>query len=72
MWLMGRIQRGSGDSELESINGYFLRLAERHGVKAPFSRAVYELCKQRFNAASGFEPMDIRDVWAAAALESQR
>lgn len=66
------IQRGSGDSELESINGYFLRLAERHGVKAPFSRAVYELCKQRFNAASGFEPMDIRDVWAAAALESQR
>jgi 2-dehydropantoate 2-reductase len=58
------IQRGSVDTELESINGYFLRLSERHGVNAPFNQAVYDLCRERFAAPGGFQPMDIRDVWA--------
>lgn len=58
------IQRGGTDSELESINGYFLELADKHGVKATYNRVVYELCKERFAAAGGFEPMDIKDVYA--------
>jgi 2-dehydropantoate 2-reductase len=57
------IQRGSTDSELESINGYILKLAEKNSVPAPFNRAIYELAKQKFSEGS-FEPMDIKDVWA--------
>jgi ketopantoate reductase len=56
------IQRGGKDSELESINGYILDLADRHGVPAPFNRAVYDLCKQEF-AKPKFEPLDVREVW---------
>ena len=58
------IQRGAGDSELETINGHFIELADKYGVKAPFNRKVYELCKQRFNAEK-FTPMDIQEVWQA-------
>lgn len=57
------IQRGGTDSELESINGYFLQLADRHGVSAPFNRTVYDLCNERFAAPGGFQPMDIAEVW---------
>ena len=58
------IQRGGHESELESINGEFLRLAEQHGVRSPFNGAIYALCKVRF-AAPKFEPMDVIEVWAA-------
>ncbi len=56
------IQRGGVDSELETINGHFIALAERHAVRAPFNRAIYELCREHFKP--GFEPLDVRDVWA--------
>ncbi|MCA9522510.1 MAG: 2-dehydropantoate 2-reductase [Myxococcales bacterium] len=60
------ILRGSTDSELETLNGYLLGLADKHNVPAPYNHAIYELCKKRF-AQGGFEPMDIRDVWSAVA-----
>jgi 2-dehydropantoate 2-reductase len=56
------LQRGGTDSELDSLNGYFVQLADRHGVAAPYNRAVYELCKERFGKP-GFQPMDVREVW---------
>jgi len=56
------IQRGGKDSELESINGALLELADRHGVPARINRAVYDLCRKRF-AEPKFEPMDVREVW---------
>lgn len=56
------IQRGGHDSELETINGYFLKLAEKHGIDAPYNRTVYELCKREF-AKPKFEPLDVRVVW---------
>ncbi len=59
------LQRGGSDSELESINGYFLRLADAHGVSVPYNRAVYQLCKERFGEA-GFRPLDVREVWDRA------
>ena len=58
------IQRGGSDSELESINGYLLGLADRHGVEAPFNRTVYELCVREFGKP-GFEPLEMEAVWAA-------
>ncbi len=57
------IQRGGRDSELETINGYMVGLAEKHNVDAPYNRAVYELCKREFSREK-FSPLDVRDVWA--------
>jgi len=56
------IQRGGSDSELESINGYTLELADAHGVDAPYNRTVYELCREKF-ARPEFQPMDVEEVW---------
>jgi 2-dehydropantoate 2-reductase len=57
------LQRGGQTSELESLNGYFLKTAKEVGVKAPFNETIYELCKQEF-AKPKFEPMDVKDVFA--------
>lgn len=56
------LQRRGADSELETINGYILAIADKHNMKTPYNRAVYELCKQKF-AEPDFEPMAIEDVW---------
>ena len=56
------IQRGAGQTELESINGYILSLADKVGHPAPVNRAVYDICKREF-AKEGFEPLDVRDVY---------
>ncbi len=56
------LQRGGQDSELESLNGYFIKLADEHGIKIPFNRAVYELCRAEF-AKPKFTPLDVKDVW---------
>ena len=60
------IQRGGSDSELESINGYLLKLADKSGHPAPFNRAIYELAKKEF-AKDKFEPLDVKEVWEAVA-----
>ncbi len=56
------IQRGGKDSELESINGYILELAQKHGVAAPYNEAVYELAKREFSKKK-FIPLDVAEVW---------
>jgi 2-dehydropantoate 2-reductase len=56
------IQRGGHDSELDTINGYIVELADKHGIKAPYNRAVYEMCKREFSKDT-FIPVDVRDVW---------
>jgi ketopantoate reductase len=55
------IQRGGSDSELETINGYFIELADKHGMKVPYNRAIYALCKREF-AKPKFEPLDVKEV----------
>ncbi|MCP3942116.1 MAG: 2-dehydropantoate 2-reductase [Desulfobacteraceae bacterium] len=56
------IQRGGTESELESINGYFLKMADSNGVKAPYNRTIYQMCVNEFNKPS-FKPLDVKDVW---------
>jgi 2-dehydropantoate 2-reductase len=63
------VQRRSRDTELESLNGYLLGLADRHRVPAPINRAVYDLCKREF-ARAHFAPLDVGEVWAA--VEARR
>jgi len=57
------IQRGGTESELESLNGYFIKLADRRGLKVPYNRAIYELCKREFGKPD-FQPLDVTEVWA--------
>jgi 2-dehydropantoate 2-reductase len=54
---------GGADSELETLNGYFVRLASRFHVTAPYNCAVYAACKERFGKP-GFTPMSIEEVHA--------
>lgn len=56
------IQRKNSQSELESINGYFVGLAEKVGVYAPYNKAIYELCRREF-AKPVFQPLDVQQVW---------
>ncbi len=54
--------KGMTDTELDSINGYFIELADKAGMKAPYNRVVYELTKREL-ARDKFEPLDIKEVW---------
>jgi 2-dehydropantoate 2-reductase len=59
--------RGARDTELESITGYLLHLAEQHGVPAPYNRAIYRLAREKFRP--GFEPLRCEAVLAAVERE---
>lgn len=56
------IQRKAGTSELDSLLGHFVELADKYKVKAPYNEAVYELCKTEF-AKSTFTPLTEEQVW---------
>jgi 2-dehydropantoate 2-reductase len=58
------LQRKSGTSELDSLLGHFVELADRYHVPAPYNKAVYELCKTEF-AKERFTPLTEEQVWAA-------
>lgn len=58
------IVRRSKDTELESINGYVVELAARHGLKAPYNRAIYELSKREF-AKDDFQPLEAEAIGEA-------
>lgn len=49
--------RGGTSTELESLTGYIVRLAERHGVAAPWNEGLYRIAKEAF-ARPGFEPFE--------------
>ena len=55
------IVRGTGESELDTINGYLLTLADKHGLDVPYSRGLYQLCRQRFNEQP-FRPMTANEL----------
>lgn len=54
--------RASGTSEIDSLTGYIVRLAEEHRVPAPYNATIYRLAKERFGP--GFQPMRCEDVLA--------
>ncbi len=55
------IQRKTGASELESLIGEFIVMAEKHSVDIPYNKTVYRLCKIKFNAET-FVPMTEEEV----------
>ena len=60
------LQRQGTRTELESINGRVVELADQHGLAAPYNRAVYALCQREFGKPA-FVPLDLRDVWGEIA-----
>ena len=65
------LQRKSGVSELESLLGEFVRLADEHKVPAPYNKAVYKLCKEEF-AKKDFKPLTEEQVWQAVQREMKK
>ncbi len=57
------LQRRGTETELESINGYIVGLADEFGIEAPVNRTVYEMCKREF-ARPDFAPLDPGEVWS--------
>jgi len=49
-------------TELESLNGYFVKLAESIGFKAPYNSALYQIMKE-WLAQSEIRPLHERDLW---------
>lgn len=60
------IVNGGRGSELETINGYVLSLADEFGVAVPVNRAIYSICKEEF-AKQPFHPMSVADIWQRVA-----
>jgi len=62
------IQRRSKQNELDTINGYIIELADKAGLKAPFNRTLYKLCKREFSrpdfATPSLKAMSCKDIWA--------
>ena len=58
------LQRKAGISELDSLLGEFVRLADEHKVPAPYNKAVYRLCKEEFKKPD-FKPLTEEQVWKA-------
>lgn len=51
------LARGGTETELDSLTGYIVRLAERRGVPAPYNAGLYRIAKAAF-AAPGFKPFE--------------
>ncbi len=62
------LNKGSGISELKSINGYLLRLAEQHNIDVPYSKRLYKLCEISF-ADSPFKPITSEQLKVALMFE---
>jgi len=56
------IQRKSHISELDTLVGHFIELANKHGIPAPYNKTIYGLCKREFGKPV-FSPMTETAVW---------
>jgi len=56
------ILRDKGQSELESLNGYMINLANSIGFDTPINKMVYNLCKEKF-AQKPYKPLPVEIVW---------
>lgn len=54
---------GKATTELESLNGYMLTLAQKVGVPMPINQTVYEIAKERFGP--DFQPITEKELLTA-------
>ncbi|MFX1469357.1 MAG: ketopantoate reductase family protein [Promethearchaeota archaeon] len=66
-WLNSMTQdmllRQKNISELESINGYLMSLADQFGLLVPYNRTIYKLCKENF-LKSPYKPLNVGNVYS--------
>jgi len=56
------IHRKKNQSELESLTGYLVKLADSLNIKIPYNRVIYELSKQQFEKKP-YQPLPVETVW---------
>jgi 2-dehydropantoate 2-reductase len=56
------IHRKKNQSELESLTGYLLNLADSLDIKIPYNRMIYKLSKEQF-AKAPYQPLPVEVVW---------
>jgi 2-dehydropantoate 2-reductase len=61
---------GKTTTELESLNGYMLTLAQKAGLQMPINQAIYNLAKERFGPH--FQPMTETELLAATQKRLQK
>ncbi len=59
------------ESELESLNGYLLELADKHGLAVPYNRTLYEACKEQFSL-SPFKPLTEEELWQKVQIHLKK
>jgi 2-dehydropantoate 2-reductase len=52
----------NSDTEIETLNGYLIALAEKVGFDPKINKKLYEICKREFSK-DDFQPLDIESVW---------
>jgi len=52
---------GKESTELETLNGYMLDLAQRTAFPTPINEAIYKIAKERFGP--GFQPISEGELW---------
>lgn len=50
-------------NELDDINGVLIELANRYNLKVPYNRAIYKICKEKFENPEKFVPMKLAEIW---------
>jgi len=64
-WLNSMTQdmllRQKSMSELETINGYLISLADQLGLSVPYNRTIYKLCKENFSKTP-YRPLNVETV----------
>jgi len=56
------IHRQKNQSELESLTGYLVKLADSLNIKIPYNRVIYELSKQQFEMKP-YHSLPVETVW---------
>lgn len=59
------------ESELESLNGYLLELADKNGLAVPYNRTLFEACKEQFSL-SPFKPLTEEELWQKIQINRKK
>ena len=49
-------------TELDTLNGYILQLAQKNDVKAPYNKSLYDLSRKVFSDEV-FEPLSVDETF---------
>ena len=65
------IHRKKNQSEIESLTGYLIKLADSLQLEIPYNRMIYKLCKRQFQKVP-YQPLPAEIVWEKIDNELNR